>query len=135
MAESNNQPVGAISWFDLTVKNANETRDFYQAVVGWQVTDVDMGEYKDYCMNEPASGKTVAGICHAQGGNAALPPMWIMYITVENLDKSLAACEELGGKIVAPTRSYGGYGRFCIIQDPAGAVAALFEHAAKSNDE
>ena len=65
--------IGSISWVDLTVPDATTVRDFYRDVVGWSSTDVSMGEYNDYGVNEPGSGKTVAGICHARGPNAGHP--------------------------------------------------------------
>jgi len=111
----------------LTVENAQEIRDFYRNVVGWDTSEIDMGGYSDFCMNSPESGKTIAGICHARGENAALPPQWLVYITVEDLDKSAARCVELGGKVLVRSKGLGDTGRFCVIQDPAGAVAALFE--------
>jgi hypothetical protein len=114
---------------DLTVENASATRDFYRDVVGWKVTDVEMGGYNDYCMNEPQTDKTVAGICHARGSNAKLPAAWLIYINVGDVDKSVAKCIELGGEVISEIRSYGGQGRYCVIRDPAGAVAALFEPA------
>ena len=128
MSDSTGPEVGGISWVDLTVEDAAVTKDFYQAVVGWTTTDVAMGDYNDYCMNEPQSGKTVAGICHARGTNAALPAAWLVYLTVDDLDKSLAKCVELGGELITQPKEYGGMGRYCVIRDPAGAVAALFEH-------
>lgn len=131
MTESNDPVVGGISWVDLTVENASATRDFYREVVGWDVTEVEMGDYNDYCMNEPQTGKTVAGICHARGQNAQLPAAWLVYLTVEDLDKSVATCVGLGGEVISQPRSYGGQGRYCVIRDPAGAVAALFEQAMK----
>ena len=118
--------IGSITWMDLTVKPAVKVRDFYQAVVGWKSSEVDMGGYRDFCMDQPADGKTVAGICHARGENANLPPQWLLYINVANLTKSLAACRRRGGKVVCPEREMYG-GRMAVIRDPAGAVAALFE--------
>jgi predicted enzyme related to lactoylglutathione lyase len=119
--------VGTIGWTDLTVENANEIRDFYRDVVGWHTSEVDMGGYCDFCMIAPASEKVVAGICHARGDNAGLPAQWLVYITVENLERSAARCIELGGKVLISPQSLGDTGRYCVIRDPAGAVAALFE--------
>ncbi len=117
---------GKIGWTDLTVENADEIRKFYAAVVGWKPEPVDMGGYSDFNMNSPATGKAVAGICHARGGNADLPAQWMVYITVEDLDASAKQCEKLGGKILAGPRGSESEGRYCIIQDPAGAVAAIY---------
>jgi predicted enzyme related to lactoylglutathione lyase len=116
---------GSITWNDLTVENAEQLRDFYHSVTGWTPDPVPMGGYSDYAMND-ADGDPAAGICHARGSNVGLPAQWLIYITVVDLDHAITECERLGGKIVAPPRSYAG-GRFCIIQDPAGAVCALYQ--------
>jgi len=34
---------GSISWTDLTVPDADQTRRFYAAVAGWTSTPLDMG--------------------------------------------------------------------------------------------
>jgi predicted enzyme related to lactoylglutathione lyase len=114
---------GTIVWKDLTVENADEIRDFYCKVVGWQTSPVDMGGYSDYVMKAPG-GEDAAGVCHARGGNANIPPQWMLYIAVENLEESMKQCVELGGKVIDGPRSMG-KSEYCIIQDPAGAVAAL----------
>jgi predicted enzyme related to lactoylglutathione lyase len=126
---SNPPEVGSIGWFDLTVENADEVREFYRQVVGWTETPVEMGGYSDHCMNQPGDGKTVAGICHARGNNEGLPAQWLIYITVADLDASVKQCEEHGGKVLRGARSYAGQGRYAVIQDPAGAVSALYEVA------
>jgi predicted enzyme related to lactoylglutathione lyase len=127
MSDTNKSEVGAITWVDLTVPNAEAVKSFYGEVVGWKSDPVSMGNYNDFNMNLPASGKTVAGICHQRGANAGLPAQWLVYLTVADVDKSAKRCVELGGKVLAGPKDMGGYGRVCVIQDPAGAVAALFE--------
>jgi hypothetical protein len=64
--------------------------------------------------------------------HADLPPQWLIHITVPDVDASASRCVERGGKVVAGPRGMGSYGRYCVIQDPAGAVAALFAPAATS---
>jgi hypothetical protein len=113
-------------WIDLTVENAETVRDFYCAVVGWTAEEVDMGDYSDFSMNTPDSATTVTGVCHARGINDDMPPAWMPYFTVADLDASIARCTELGGAVVVEPRTLG-EGRFCVVKDPAGAVAALYE--------
>jgi len=120
------QATGSICWTDLTVENADSIRDFYSEVVGWQSSAIKMGDYEDYCMNEPESGQTVAGICHARGANANIPPQWLVYMTVADLDQSVARCQELGGEVLNGPRSVGD-GTMVVIRDPAGAVAGLYQ--------
>lgn len=119
--------IGSIGWVDLTVGNADEVRDFYAQVAGWKPEPLDMGGYSDYNMAAPGSGEPKAGVCHARGDNAGLPPVWLIYIVVADLDASAARCTELGGKILMQPKSLGAMGRMCVIEDPAGAVSALFE--------
>jgi len=120
---------GDIQWVDLTVENAESVRDFYHSVVGWNPEPVDMNGYHDFNMIKPGNQTPTAGICHARGINKDLPPQWLIYITVSNLDESIASCRKLGGKVVAGPSTAGAYGRYCVIQDPAGAHAALFQPA------
>ena len=123
MPTSEKPVIGSISWRDLTVADADAIRDFYAKVVGWTHSPVEMGGYSDYCMNRP-DGVTEAGICFARGPNAKLPPQWLMYITVADVAASAKKCVELGGKILDGPRSVGEH-TFCVIQDPAGAVAGI----------
>ena len=124
------QKIGSIGWFDLTVEKAENIRDVYSSVVGWTSSSVEMDGYSDFCMNQPEDDATVAGICHARGGNTNLPSQWLMYITVTDLDARLDACRAAGGRVVMEPRSSGGTARFAVIQDPAGATVALFDAGA-----
>lgn len=116
---------GQICWHDLTVPNADQLRDFYAAVVGWTPAPVDMGDYHDYCMNMP-DGVTAAGVCHARGSNANLPPQWLMYVAVDDVAAAVAQVTTRGGKVVDGPRPLGTQ-PFAVIQDPAGAVLALIQ--------
>lgn len=125
-------PAGSVGWIDLTVDDAERVMDFYRQVTGWRSSPVAMEGYSDFNMLRPEGDDPVAGICHARGGNADLPPRWLIYIVVEDLDASIERCRELGGKLVAGPKGEAGSDRYCIIEDPAGAVAALYQHARAS---
>ncbi len=118
--------IGKIGWFDLTVEDAPAVRDFYARVVGWKPEDVNMGEYSDYNMTMPESGDPAAGICHARGENADMPSKWMIYITVEDAEKSADTCRDLGGKVIVGPKSMGD-SKICVIEDPNGSVAALYQ--------
>ncbi|MGB3227792.1 MAG: VOC family protein [Saprospiraceae bacterium] len=119
--------IGSFSWADLTVENATEIKDFYASVIGYTITEMDMGGYSDYCMNSPDDNQTKSGICHARGGNKDIPPMWLVYFYVADLDASLEILKQKGGEILSGPKSYGGGARYAIIKDPAGACCALFQ--------
>lgn len=123
---SDSDEVGKIGWIDMTLDDASGVRDFYKAVVGWGTEDVDMGGYSDYVMKMPATGEGVAGVCHARGSNADQPSGWMIYIVVADVEESAAACVANGGQVVVEPRGLAG-GRFCVIKDPGGSTAALYQ--------
>ena len=126
MASEQMPTIGRVTWVDLTVEHAGLIGDFYAKVTGWTPSSVDMGGYADFNMLDSA-GEPVAGVCHAGGSNADLPPQWLIYITVADLDAALEACLGAGGDVLGAPRGLGEMGRFALIRDPAGAVAALHQ--------
>ena len=121
-------PVGRIAWLDLTVSDASATRDFYRQVVGWTVEDVEMKEgddrYADYNMLGE-DGSPAAGVCHARGANAGLPPVWMIYLPVGDLGESLRHVQEEGGKVIKATQRGDGEFAYIVVEDLVGAYVAL----------
>lgn len=124
-----NAEAGKIGWIDITVEDASGLRDFYAKVVGWIPGEVSMGDYSDFTMSMPANGEAVTGICHARGSNANLPSQWLIYIVVDDVAESARICAGNGGNVLVEPRPLAG-GSFCVIEDPSGAVAALYQPAA-----
>jgi len=120
------EQTGKIGWIDITVDDANGLRDFYADVVGLVPDAVSMGEYDDFNMTMPASGEPVCGICHARGSNRDLPGGWMVYFVVDDVDASAATCTAKGGNVLVEPRGLAG-GRFCVLEDPSGATAALYQ--------
>jgi predicted enzyme related to lactoylglutathione lyase len=118
---------GHIRWIDLTVRDAPKLREFYEAVVGWTSSPVNMGTHEDWCMTPHGEMDPVAGVCHAKGINEGLPPVWLIYITVADLAESIAECKSRGGQVIFGPKNFGTDGQWCVIRDPAGACAALYE--------
>ncbi len=126
MSDERAGKLGTVGWIDLTVPDAESLRDFYREVVGWETQEVDMGGYADFSMLA-ANGAASAGVCHARGVNQGIPPVWMIYINVDDLQASLEACRGSGGEVLSEIRSMGGHGRYAFVRDPAGAPFALFE--------
>lgn len=127
MSDKKESIYGTIGWMDLTVPNATEVKAFYEKVAGWKAEPVNMGDYSDY--NMTVNGEPKAGVCHQKGTNKDIPSQWMIYINVPDLDQSRSDCEANGGKLITEIKSAGSMGHYCIIEDPAGAVCALFEPA------
>lgn len=124
--------VGQIISADITTEDAEAMHDFYRKVIGWDSEGLEMsdsnGTYKDYVMKD-AAGNWVGGVCHRRGVNKDLPPVWLVYINVEDIEASCKICEESGGKVLH--RSFGDKGNllYAVIQDPAGAILAITKEA------
>jgi uncharacterized protein len=115
-------PVGRIGWLDLTVPDADATRDFYQAVIGWSFKSIDMDGYAYYVMVD-AQGNATAGICHACGPNAGLPPVWLLYLPVGDFVESRRRAAAEGGELVHVVD--GETHRYAVVRDPVGAHFAI----------
>lgn len=120
--------VGAFSWNELTTSNPKAAVAFYSALFGWTVKDMDMGSgaYHVASIGEVPVG----GIMGPPPGAPAMPPSWGCYITVDNVEKTLASCAALGGKTLMPPMDVPGVGRMAVLQDPQGAVFSVMAYAA-----
>lgn len=122
--------VGRIAWLDLTVPDAGKAREFYHEVVGWSVEDVPMEDGPepdtDYQMLGQ-DGSPIARICHARGANAGLPPVWLIYLPVGDLEESLRRAVDEGGKVLKAARDDGGDYVYAVIEDPVGVPFAIIQ--------
>ncbi len=125
-----NTTPGQVGWLDITVPEADGLRDFYSAVVGWKADALSMGDYNDYTMTPANGADPVAGICHARGSNASLPPVWLPYFLVADAQQALDAAVSRGAEVLKPLPQSGRY-KFAVLRDPAGAPFALFEASSK----
>lgn len=120
--------VGCIAWLDLTVADASATRDFYREVIGWTAEDVAMQHederYADFNMLG-GDGDAAAGICHARGPNQSMPPVWMIYLPVGDIEESLRRVEQGGGKVLHASRGSDGSCATAVIEDPVGVHFAI----------
>jgi len=127
MSDDKQTPIGKIGWADVTVPNADVVLQFYKEVIGWESEGVGMQEaddsYEDYIVKDVA-GDAVGGVCYQRGVNADLPPVWLIYVPVEDVEASITRCLELGGAVVKRVEDNGKV-VFVVIKDPAGAMMAL----------
>lgn len=125
MSDNKQNIYGTIGWIDQVSHHAPAVKDFYEKVTNWKAAPVSMGDYDDY--NMTVDGEPKAGVCNKKGSNSDIPIGWMIYINVEDLDASRAACEANGGQLLTDIKSAGSMGRYCFIQDPGGAACGLFE--------
>jgi predicted enzyme related to lactoylglutathione lyase len=72
------------------------------------------------------SGEVVAGMLGLSGEDAQLPPYWLTYFMLDDVDAGFARVRELGGELLSEPHD-SPYGRFAPVRDPQGAVFALIK--------
>ncbi|MCZ7603925.1 MAG: VOC family protein [Melioribacteraceae bacterium] len=127
MTEKKKFAAGSVGWVDITVEDADKLKIFYEDVVGFKSAPVSMGEYNDFTMISRDDDIPYAGVCNNKGTNKGLPPYWLVYFNVSDIEQSCKRVVELGGELLFEPKIMGGYGKYCVIKDPAGAYCALFE--------
>jgi uncharacterized protein len=116
---------GTFSWVDLATTDADAAKAFYAKVFGWEYEDVPTDGGPTYSM-ATLGGRQVAALSQADG-----PSRWNSYVTVSDVGEAARKAEEAGANVHAPPFDVMDAGRMAVIQDPSGAVVALWE--ARSN--
>ncbi len=118
--------IGEFCWNELATNNVKAAKDFYGKVFGWKFTDHDMGDMTYTTVQH--NNKDLAGIWGIpKDKEKNIPPHWMAYILVENVDKALEKANKNGASTVKPVTNAGDIGRFAIITDPTGAHVALWQ--------
>src|SRR5204863_4909529 len=66
--------------------------------------------------------RSIGGVMAAPAG-MNVPPHWMMYVAVPDVDASVRQAEGLGAKVMKPADNIPKVGRFAILNDPAGGAA------------
>jgi predicted enzyme related to lactoylglutathione lyase len=115
---------GTFCWIELQTTDPMAARRFYGEVFGWSITDMPgdmpygLGIY---------NGSMTAGFVELPAPAKAMgaPPNWLAYIAVDDVAATTAKAATLGARVLMPATAMG-FGTFSVIQDPTGAVFALW---------
>jgi predicted enzyme related to lactoylglutathione lyase len=117
---------GEFCWNELATTEIKKAKDFYGKLCGWQFTE-HTTDGNSYTMIKKGE-KEFGGMWQIPNDQAAnIPPHWMGYILVENLDKTVEEAQKLGGKVTMPVTKVGEMGQFAVIQDPTGAHIAFWQ--------
>jgi predicted enzyme related to lactoylglutathione lyase len=119
---------GAFGWRELKTTDPKAAA-FYTTLFGWETVDYPM-EGMTYTVVK-VNGDETGGIMGIQPEAQGMPPMWSVYVTVDDVDATAKQVEELGGKISRPPTDIPMVGRFCVLQDPQGAAICAITYAEK----
>jgi predicted enzyme related to lactoylglutathione lyase len=124
MGERTSHPPGTFSWVDLATSDADGAKAFYGGLFGWDFEDMPVPDSPPYTIAS-VGGRTVAAL-YAKREDAA-PPAWLSYVTVQDADVAAARAKELGATAIAAPFDVMQAGRMAVLQDPTGAVFALWQ--------
>ena len=128
MTEMDSYEPGTPSWVDMATTDADGARAFYTGLFGWETEDMPAGELGTYTMCS-LRGKPVAAFYEMDDAmrQRGVPPMWLTYVSVADVEASAAKAKEAGGQLHADPFDVGESGRMALVQDPTGAMVALWE--------
>ena len=112
---------GKFFWYDIMTTDTKASEKFYADVIGWgaQESGVPGQQYTLLTVN----GTPVAGLMTIPEDprKVGVPPSWMGYIAVDDVDRAAARLQQEGGKVHRPPTDVPGVIRFCVVADPQGA--------------
>jgi predicted enzyme related to lactoylglutathione lyase len=127
MADSDDR--GAFIWYELMTGDPSGAKQFYDAVVGWDIdpaNSVPDGSV-DYRMIRRADGGFAGGVLAlspemiANGAKSG----WLGYVHVPDADLAVQVLVDAGGALHMGPQDMAGVGRMAMVSDPQGAVLYL----------
>ena len=115
---------GQFVWYELTTPDVDAALEFYPPITGWGSQKFD----NDYTL-WTTRGVPVAGIFRLgrEQREKGIPPNWMPYVDVDNVDSVAKKAASLGGKVAHGPQDIPGTGRFAVLQDPQGATFGIYK--------
>jgi uncharacterized protein len=130
MTDTPTRAPGNFCWIDLGAHDAPAAKAFYTAFFGWTAVDSQYGpaEGDVYTMYK-LGGRDVAASYAMDPNQKAMgmPSSWLSYVAVDSADASAARAKELGASLLAEPFDVMDVGRMALVQDPTGALFALWQ--------
>lgn len=114
---------GALSWNELGTPDIDAAAKFYGDLLGWTASPMNGGDMP-YLVISTADGHSNGGIRPPMPPDT--PPFWLTYFATDNIRGTVEKVGQLGGNVfMEPTDI--GIATIAVVQDPQGAVFALYE--------
>src|SRR5688572_26439808 len=123
---------GRFVWYDLMTTDPQAAVAFYTKVLGWTTAPFDIpGEAAPYTMWQAGDtpDSMVGGVAPISGEMAGqgVVPHWIAYVSTSDVDATAEQATRLGAQVLHGPDDIPTVGRFAILQDPQGAVIAVYK--------
>jgi hypothetical protein len=116
---------GTFGWAELNARGLERAIPFYREVFGWSALTREMDTGVTPYTEFELAGQSIAGAMEMPAMVPAIvPSYWMVYFTVDDIDRSFGRALEAGAREILAPRAYPG-GRLAILGDPQGAVFGL----------
>jgi hypothetical protein len=134
-AKERDSDTGSFIWYELMTTDSDGAKAFYDAVVGWNV-EAQSHFPNGYRMIGRSDGKSAGGVLPLtdEMQRHGAQPTWLGYIYVPDVDASVAAIEQAGGKALMPAFDIPNVGRVAMVADPQGAPFYIMKPIPPAND-
>ena len=114
-----------VNWFEIPVNDLARATSFYESSFGINLTSNEMGPLKMAWFPMIQEGVGATGSLVKAEGYSPSHSGTIVYIHVDDIDKTLIKINENGGKTLVPKTEIGQYGYIAHFEDTEGKRVAL----------
>lgn len=116
--------LGQVAWNELSTSDQAAALDFYGRLFGWTFDErLNMGPTGDYAFIDH-QGTVLGGVMQQE-----VPPAWLFYAQVADVDAAAAAVGAGGGTVILEPTPVPGGGRVIVARDPPGAMFGAVQGA------
>lgn len=121
---TNDKTPGRFVWRELMTSDVEAAKGFYGELLGWSFQSMDMGPGGTYWLIS-VGGAQRGGLMKLPA-NVPAPPHWMSYVSVEDVDATIAKAKAAGGQAPMGSMTMDGVGTMAVIMDPQGAATMAY---------
>ncbi len=119
---------GSIYWSELATSDVNAAKDHYEKIAGWTFESMAMEPGGEYWIASH-NCRPIAGIMDLKAIPHSVPPHWLTYVAVDDMDAAMAVVAATGGKVIREPFDVPGVGEIAVVSEPGGGAYGLIEPA------
>jgi len=130
MSEDTNSAMapGRFGWNELLTSDVEASKKFYGELFGWESETKAIAPGWDYTLFKKGDAM-VGGMFGITPEMGPIPPHWLSYVMCADIEADLAKAKAAGATVLKGPFEVPDTGTLAVIQDPQGAVFALWQCA------
>ena len=132
MPEVKQHPLHTISFIDLVTTNPKASTKFYTQLLALKSKDQNYNKVWSHALLH-RQGKRIGIIRKLPDSlkSREIPSMWVPYISVADVNKTVARVKDLKGNVLQEPTTIRGFAQLAIVSDPEGAVLTVWKPESK----